>query len=199
MTRKELQDALKAKGVSFSASATSAELQSLLDSSDLIKRIADAGGVSFDSPELRKELEEDKENEYPDYGRDVPEGEYTICGYSTLHEWKNKRTNRTSRIRTAFITNEQNDIFEMPFSAFCAKEFDFVKFDGRNDDGEVVHTKVEMNPICPFISSVAERNLTVVKTLRTGDKISVKHERGHYDNPYSSRIFNFVNTWVERA
>lgn len=199
MNKTQLQDALKAKGVAFSASASTAELQRLYDSADLIKRIADAGGVAFDSEQLQKELKEDRENEYPDYGRDVPVGEYTICGYSTLHEWKNKRTGRVSRIRTAFIANEQNDIFEMPFSAFCAKEFDFVKFDGRNDDGEVVHTKVEMSPICPFISSVAERNLTVVKTLRTGDKVKVCHERGHYDNPYNTRIFNFVNTWIERA
>lgn len=198
MNKNQLQEALKAKGVTFSATATTAELQRLYDSIDLVKRIADLGGVSFDSEQLQKELQEDKENEYPDYGRDVPEGEYSICGYSTLHEWKNKRTGRTSRIRTAFITNG-TDIFEMPFSAFCAREFDFVKFDGRDDSGEVIHTKVEMHPICPFISSVAERNLTVVKTLKADDKIKVCHERGHYDNPYNTRIFNFVNTWIERA
>lgn len=206
MTKKELQDALKAKGIAFSASANVAELEALLNASasvvsdDLLKLIQERGGYAFDSQELQEQLKADKENEYPDFGRDIPAGKYIVTGYSTVHDWKNKRTERVSRIRTAFVKGSDGSLWELPFVCFCASEWQFVQFDGKDSDGKIIYKKIERKSILPFYSSVADRNLAVTQQVHAGIEINIKHERGHYDNPYNTgRVFDFLLTWAELA
>ena len=206
MTKKELQDALKAKGIAFSESANVAELEALLNASasvvsdDLLKIIQEKGGYAFDSKELQEQLKADKENEYPDFGRDIPTGEYVVTGYSTVHDWKNKRTDRISHIRTAFVKGSDDSVWELPFVCFCASEWEFVQFNGKDSDGKIIYKKVERKSILPFYSSVADRNLAVTQKIAAGTRISVHHERGHYDNPYNTgRVFDFLLTWAELA
>lgn len=217
MNKRELQDALKAKGITFGASATNAELEALLTSAsetnsdsvtndsvtiddNLLKIIREKGGLSFDSKELQEQLKKDKEEEYPDYGREIPEGEYTITGFSTVHEWKSRKTDRVSHIRTAFIKNSSDILYELPFSCFCQTEWKFVQYNGKNSDGKILYKEIERKSILPFYHSTADRNLAVTQQISAGTRIKVCHNRGHYDNPYNTgKIFDFVLTWAELA
>jgi hypothetical protein len=205
--------ALKAKGVSVSAKKWETISTKLVEnglnpdnftddeviSDELLKTIANLGGVAFNSDELQQQLKKDKENEFPDYGRDIPDGEYVVTGYTTVKDWKNPRTGNISHIRTAFIKNDDDEVFQLPYASFCAKEWDFISYAGKDSDGKATYEKAEMHCILPFISSVADRNLTVSNTMKAGDRIKVCHKRGHFDNPYNTRIFDFVLTWAEWA
>ena len=204
--------ALKAKGVNTTATkweTISAKLvengidpdnfsDDFVVSDDLLKIITDdKNGKAFSSKELQEELKADKEREYPDFGRDIPEGEYILTGYATAHDWKSPRDGRISHIRTAFITNG-TDVYELPFANLSAKEWPFVQFNGRNSDGKATYKTVEIKTVLPYYSSVADRNFAVTQ-IPANTKIKVHHARGHYDNPYNTRVFDFKNTWAELA
>jgi len=209
----ELKSELQALGVTVPTRAKKEEIVALCNSNgvellkddsivsdDLLKLIEEKGGYAFDSKELQEALKADKENEYPDFGRDIPEGEYIVTGYSTIHDWKNRKTGNISHIRTAFVKNDDDDLYELPFAAICAKEWEFVQFDGKDSEGKILYKKVELKPVLPFYSSVADRNLAVTQQITAGTRIKICHARGHFDNPYNTgRIFDFLLTWAELA
>lgn len=203
MTKQELQNALKAKGIAFNASDNVATLQSLLNSAngsdELQKKIADLGGFSFNNPKFQDLLRKQKEREFPDFGRDVPEGVYTFTGNGNIHQWTSPRTGSVSDIVTAYLSNDNGDLFEVATAAFAKREWDFLEGQGKNADGKYVYTKVNANPILPFQSSTAARNEAVSK-IETGTKVVVKHsKRGHFDNPNNTRIWDFIYTYVEKS
>ena len=207
----ELKSALKALNVTIPARAKKEDIFALCEengietmqsddvvSDDLLKLIEEKGGYAFDSKELQEQLKADKEAEYPDFGRDIPEGEYVVTGYSTIHDWKNRKTGNISHIRTAFIRDDADNLFELPFAAMCAKEWDFVQFNGKDNEGKILYKKVEFNSMLPFYSSVADRNLAVTQQVTAGTRVKIAHARGHFDNPYNTgKIFDFTLTWAE--
>lgn len=200
MNKNEIMNALTAKGITFDASASKAELEALLNanasvsavSADLIKQITENGGFAFDSAELQAQLKADKEREYPDFGRDIPEGNYIVTGYATSHDWKN-RTGNVTHIRTAYIKAVDSDeIYEAPFAAFGQREWDFVKVSSDSEE------KFKPATLLGFIPSTADRNLAVCK-VPAGTKVTINHCWGHWNNPNNTRIFNFKYTWISAA
>lgn len=160
----------------------------------LQKALDKSGGKSFDElPEFTNTLES---REYPDFGVDVPEGEYYTLAKFDIHDWKNSR-GKLSQIPTLYVCDENGEIFEIQFSNFFASEFDFIK-QTKNDDGDFEKEEIKCNPIFPFTPSRSKR-AAAINTLEQGTKIKVCHARGHYDNPDAVRVFNFTRTWVERA
>ena len=209
----ELKSELKALDVEIPPRAKKEEIVALCEendieltkddavvSDDLLKLIEEKGGYAFDSKELQEELKADKEAEYPDFGRDIPDGEYIITGYSTVHDWKSKKTGNISHIRTAFIRDDADNLYELPFAAMCAKEWDFIQFNGKDSDGKILYKKIEFNSMLPFYSSIADRNLAVTQKISAGTRVKIAHARGHFDNPYNTgKIFDFLLTWAELA
>lgn len=159
-------------------------------SADLLKVINDLGGQSFE--DAKESVQKDIEREYPDFGREVPDGTYSLTGYTTVHEWT-ARDGRVSQIRTAFldaINPQSGNPYELPFAALSENEFLFVPADGT----------AEFQPKCALkhFDSPNRRNLAVLE-LGEGFKVRVRHMRGHHKNPYSKRIFDFNYTWAEKA
>lgn len=210
MTVNELKAELERLNVPFNSGALKSELEALLAtakqaadadtgastnqtadttvSDELLKLITESGGQSFSSAELQAELQSDLEAEYPDFGRDIPDGAYHITGYATLHQWRSRRTGNISNIRTAFLDKLDADgkPYELPFAAFSANEFPFVKADG---------TEFVPATILPHFDSVARRNLAIT-SLAPMTKVVVHHARGHHKNPYAKRVFDFVYTYA---
>ena len=157
-------------------------------SDDLLKVITDLGGTSFE--DAKESIQKDIEREFPDFGREIPEGVYTLSGFTTVHDWVS-RDGRVSHIRTAFLieTNSEGKPFELPFACLSANEFLFVPANGT-----------EFQPACVLkhFDSPNRRNLAVLE-LGQGFKVKVRHMRGHHKNPYSKRIFDFNYTWAEKA
>ena len=160
---------------------------------DLLKIITNSGGKSFDSDELKAELKAEKEREYPDYGREIPEGTYYLTGYTTVIDWRNPRTDNISHIRVAFldkINPKNGKPYMLPFAAFAKNQYPFVPV-GDN-------SKFTPSCVLEHYDSVADRHAAVV-ALGTGFAVKVCHKRGHHDNPYNKRVFDFTYTWVERG
>ena len=159
---------------------------------DLLKVITENGGLAFDSEELKAQLKADKEREYPDFGRDIPTGKYQLTGFSTTHDWRNPRTDSVSHIRTAFLNTinpKTGTPYEIPFAAFSCSAYKF-----KPTDADAFQPKC----VLPHYDSVADRNLAVVD-LEPGTEIMIKHSRGHHENPYNKRVFDFTYTWAELA
>lgn len=196
MTKQEIIDALKQKGVNFDATASKSDLEALLASaatsiisSNLLKVITEGGGLAFTDPQLQASLQGQLAREYPDFGREITEGVYTLTGYATRHEWQSPRSDTPSIIWTAYATNNNGDLVEIPFAAFSASPYSFVSVDG---------SEFQPNTFFSHFDSTARRNLAVVE-LPTGTQVRVRHARGHHKNPYSRRIFDFLYTWVEKV
>lgn len=199
MDRNQLKAQLTALGVTFANNASESTLANLLKEAKLAQLVSgDEKSFSFDSTEVQNKIKAQKEREYPDFGRDVPEGEYTLTGKGTIHNWHNPRTDRNAEIFTAFLQNGEGDVFEVAFAAFSTREFKFMQFDGRDAKGNINYKEVTTNCVLPFTDSLADRNSAVL-ALGSGLKVSVHHARGHFDNPYNNRVFDFVYTWLEKA
>lgn len=201
MNKQEIMNALSAKGITFDANASKAQLETLLNANsnvfaiddDLLKIITNSGGKSFNSDELKAELKAEKEREYPDYGREIPEGTYHLTGYTTVIDWRNPRTDNISHIRVAFldkINPKSGKPYMLPFAAFAKNQYPFVPV---GDD-----SKFTPSCVLEHYDSVADRNAAVV-ALGAGFAVKVCHKRGHHDNPYNKRVFDFTYTWVERG
>lgn len=158
----------------------------------LQKLVKDHDGKSFS--ELKDVVLAQQSKEFPDYGKDVPEGTYFVMGKYDVHQWKNRRGN-TSDILTAFVCDEKGDVFEVAFASFCKREWDFVRFNRESKE----YVKVDdCNPLLPFYPSLSQRTDAVSKVAAL-TAIKVKHARGHFDNPNNDRVFDFDYTWVEKA
>lgn len=183
--------------VDYDANLSVAELNALVEKSKLEKLIPEEG-FSFGSDTFQKKVKEQKEREFPDYGRDVPAGEYTFTGAGTYKSWKSPKTGNEIQILVAYLEKNGN-IFEVAAAAFAAAEYEFVSFDGKDEKGNIKYKKVEMSPILDYYSSVADRN-GAMSTIQAGTKVKVFHSaKGHFNNPYNTRIWDFVRTWVELA
>lgn len=200
--------ALKAKGISTTATKWETISTKLIENGlnpddfsddyvfvladDLLKVITDLGGKSFDSDELKAELRAEKEREYPDFGREIPAGVYHLSGFTTTVDWRNPRTDNVSHIRVAYLDKlnpKTGKPYLLPFSAMSSNEFMFVP---------VGEEKFAPNCVLEHYDSIADRNAAVV-ALGKGFTVKVCHKRGHHDNPYAKKIFDFVYTWAERA
>lgn len=195
-------NALTAKGITFDASASKADLERLLNDAsvqtvfaiddDLLKVITDNGGLAFDSDELKAQLKAEKEREYPDYGKEIPTGNYHLTGYSTVIDWRNPKTDSVSHIRVAFLdklNSKTGKPYMLPFAALSQGAYKF-----KPVDGDAFQPKCAL----PHYDSVADRNLAVVG-LGAGTEIKVCHKCGHHENPYNKRVFDFLYTWAELA
>lgn len=200
MNKNEIIAALSAKGIAFDASASKADLERLLSGAsvefviddDLLKVITDNGGLAFDSDELKAQLKAEKEREYPDTGKDIPTGVYHLTGYSTIIDWRNPKTDAVSHIRVAYLdkVNPNNNLpYMLPFAALSCGAYKF-----KPIEGDAFQPKCAL----PHYDSIADRNLAVVG-LGAGTEIKVCHERGHHENPYNKRVFDFTYTWGELA
>ena len=159
---------------------------------EALKKCVDAcEGKSF--AELTDVVAKQQSKEFPDFGGDVPEGEYYLIRKFAVHPWTNRQGTQ-SEILTAFLANiGTGKVVEVAFAAFCAREWDFVTVDKTGEE-----KVVEMSPILPFQSKLSDRT-KAVSELAENTKVIVKHSFGHFKNPYNTRIFNFKYTWVEGA
>ena len=197
LTKKQATDWLNANSVAFDANLGVDELNALVERLQLEKLIPE-DGFSFGSDTFQKKVKEQKEREFPDYGRDVPVGEYTFTGAGTYKSWKSPKTGNEIQILVAYLEKNGN-LFEVAAAAFAAAEYEFVSFDGKDDKGNIKYKKVEMNPVLNYYSSTADRN-GAMSTIEAGTKVKVFHStKGHFNNPYNTRIWDFVRTWVELA
>lgn len=168
-------------------------------SEELQKKISDLGGFSFADSKFQELVKKQKEREFPDYGRDVPEGVYTLTGQGNIHQWKSPRTEAVSDIVVVYLTNESNEVFEVAAASFATREWSFMQQQGKDNNGKMTYAELSCKPILPFISSVADRN-AAVGALTAGTKVRVKHSnRGHFDNPNNTRIWDFIYTYVENV
>ena len=148
--------------------------------------------MAFDSDELKAQLKAEKEREYPDYGKEIPVGNYHLTGYSTVIDWRNPKTDSVSHIRVAFLDKlnpKTGKPYMLPFAALSCGTYKF-----KPVEGDAFQPKCAL----PHYDSVADRNLAVVG-LGGGTEIKVCHERGHHENPYNKRVFDFTYTWAELA
>lgn len=208
MNKTELQNALRAKGIAFNASDNVQTLQSLYDTAvsnnaadELQKKIDDLGGFSFSDQKFQDLVKKQKAREFPDFGRDVPtEDVYVFIGKGNVHQWTSPRTGNVSDILTVILQRKGTDeIVEVAAAGFCKREWDFLEQSGKNSEGKYVYTTLECNPVLPFAASIADRNAAVA-AIEVGTELRVKHSaRGHFDNPNSTRVWDFVYTWVEKA
>ena len=170
-------------------------------SDELQKKIADLGGFSFEDSKFQDLIKKQKAREFPDFGRDVPtEDVYVFIGKGNVHQWTSPRTGNVSDILTVILQRKGTDeVVEVAAAGFCKREWDFLQQSGKNSEGKYVYTTLECKPILPFIASIADRNAAVA-AIEIGTELRVKHsERGHFDNPNSTRVWDFVYTWVEKA
>jgi len=172
---------------SASADTINGALQKLIDAESTI---------TFNSEAARTLLRTQKEREFPSFGGNIPEGTVlTFSGYGTSHAWKSPRTGNTSNILTAYCTNAAGEIFEVPFASFCRPAYPFVRFDGRNADGVPQYATVTQTFVLPnHYDSGADRNAAVMG-LQVGLQFTIHHARGHFDNPYATRVWDFLTTW----
>ena len=161
-------------------------------SDDLLKVISEKGGKAFDSDELQKELKADKEREYPDFGKVIPEGVYHLTGYATVVDWRNPRTDNVSHIRVAYldqIDSKTGEPYKLPFASLAKNQYKFKPIEGD---------EFQPNAVLDFYDSVADRNIAVCG-LGAGLAVKVCHKRGHWLNPNNKRPFDFTLTWAELA
>ena len=197
LTKKQATDWLNANNVAFDANLSVDELNALVERSQLEKLIPE-DGFSFGSDTFQKKVKEQKEREFPDYGRDVPEGEYTFTGAGTYKPWKSPKTGNEIQILVAYL-EKNGTLYEVAAAAFAAAEYEFVSYNGKDEKGNIKYKKVEMNPVLDYYSSTADRN-GAMSTIEAGTKVKVFHSaKGHFNNPYNTRIWDFVRTWVELA
>lgn len=159
-------------------------------SDDLLKVISEKGGKAFNSAELQAELKKDKEREYPDFGKAIPEGEYHLTGYATVVDWRNPRTDNISHIRVAYldkVDSKTGEPYKLPFASLACNQYKFKPVEGD---------EFQPNAVLPFFDSVADRNIAVCG-LEAGLAIKVFHKRGHWLNPNNKRPFDFLLTWAE--
>lgn len=156
----------------------------------LQKAIADCGGRKFE--ELATITSALAAKEYPNYGGDVPEGEtlYFVRKFE-VHKWTN-REGTTSEILTAYLANSEGKLFEVAFSSFFGREWDFMC---RVNGNEVA---IEVSSAFPFTPKISER-VRIISEIGEGTPFKVRHAFGHLANPYAKRIFNYQFTWVEKA
>jgi hypothetical protein len=201
MNKNQAMAFLSDNNISFNANASASDLVALATREQErinLEKLIPSEGFSFGSDTFQKKVKEQKEREFPDYGRDVPAGEYTFTGAGTYKSWKSPKTGNEIQILVAYLEKGGN-IFEVAAAAFAAAEYEFVSFDGKDDKGNIKYKKVEMNPILDYYSSVADRN-GAMSTIEAGTKVKVFHStKGHFNNPYNTRIWDFVRTWVELA
>ena len=157
---------------------------------ELQKIISDGAGMTYDSEQFRELLQQQQSREYPDFGRDVPEGVYLTTRVGTQHLWKSPNRSTPSRILTTYLIPENGgQPVEVAFSAFCASEYPLVDTNGN---------PVERRPMLEHFDRQSARNAAVI-AIEEGTRVQVFHRRGHYANPYAERTFDRVVTWVERA
>ena len=157
---------------------------------ELQKIITDRRGVSVDSPEFQELLRQQQSREYPDFGRDVPEGVYLTTRIATQHVWKSPRRSTPSNILTLYLLPENGGSpVEVAFAAFCDSEYPLVNTDG---------TPIERHPMLQHFDRQSDRNRAIVG-IAEGTRVRIYHRRGHYANPYAERVFDHPVTWVERA
>lgn len=196
MTVNELKAELTRLGVSFNSAASKAELEALLQSNattnvvddELLKIIKDdQNAMEFGSEELQNALKEEREKEYPDFARDLDSNKtYFLLGFASVVDWKNS-DNRTAHIRVAYVSEENgNTPLMVQFAAFAANQYEFVNFDG---------TKEKQNTPLPHFESTAARNAAVIE-LGKGYRFKVVHKRGHFNNPYTKRVFDRTHSWI---
>lgn len=193
MNKSEAIAVLTAAGVNYNANASAAELSAL---ATLIKSVPE-DGLMFSSPKFEDYVKSTKEREYPNFGGDVPVNTIlTFTGGGTVKVWHNLRTDRDVSILVVYMVDGQNKIWEVAASSFSKGEFPFVSFDGRDAAGAPKFKVVETKEMFPFTSSVADRNSRLAE-IEIGKKFKVCRAHGHYNNPYSTRIFDFDKTWLE--
>lgn len=191
------------KAVAETANDTASDQQQSADTTTdtnvneaLQKLIGANSTIRFGSEEASALIRAQKEKEFPSFGGNIPEGAVlTFTGYGTSHAWKSPRTGNVSNILTAFCTDASGDVHEVPFASFCCPAYPFVRFDGRNTEGQPQYATVAQNFILPnHYDSNADRN-SAVMNLPVGTQFVVHHARGHYDNPYATRVWDFNVTW----
>jgi hypothetical protein len=198
MNKTEIMNSLSAKGITFDANASKAQLEALLSASsntfaiedDLLKIISEKGGKAFDSADMQAVLKADKEREYPDFGKAIPEGVYHLTGYATVVDWRNPRTDNVSHIRVAYldaIDPKTGEPYKLPFASLAKNQYKFKPVEGD---------EFQPNAVLDFFDSVADRNIAVCG-LEAGLEIKVCHKRGHWLNPNNKRPFDFTLTWGE--
>lgn len=193
MNKAEAIAVLTAAGVNYNANASAQELGAL---ATLIKSVPE-DGLMFSSPKFADYVKSAKENEYPNYGGDVPVGTVVaFTGGGTVKIWHNKRTDRDVNILVAFVRDENGKVWEIASASFSRAEFPFVSFDGRDAAGAPKFKEISTNELFSFTSSVADRNSRLAE-IEVGRKFKVCRAHGHYNNPYATRVWDFDKTWLE--
>lgn len=205
MTYNELRSALSAMGLS--TTGNTAQLQARYDAAvaannnaadtdaasdntanaipeSVAKALEESGAFLMSSQEARELIRTTREREYPDFGRDIPEGSYITTEWANTHQWKNRRGN-LSTIVTIYLQDENGNLYEIATGAFAEREYPFVS------NGE----QITLNAMFPYNQSRATRNEQVF-ALNPGTPVRVHHAFGHYDNPDAERVWNFTLTWV---
>jgi hypothetical protein len=164
-----------------------------IDLSQLLQKFAEDSGItifSADSVTATDAIAAQAAREFPDYGRDLPEGEYRVTAQMCIQTWRSPKTGRDSNIYCAVAINSANEAVLIPFACFSAQQYEFVRPD---------NTTVTMHQPLPHAATTSRRNDNVRRWLIANDSntITLHHAMGHPSNPYAERIWDRITTWVE--
>ena len=138
--------------------------------------------------EILPTVQADVEAEYPDFGAQIPDGNYFTTLYGSEHLWKSRR-GTTSKIRTMWIRRESdNKLFEVALASFVNREEAFIPMEGQPMPSFLLDFDASQ-------ATTARRNLRVMQ-LADATPIKIGHTRGHWSNPLATRINNFNLTFV---
>jgi hypothetical protein len=162
-----------------------------IDLSQLLQKFAEDSGItifSADSVTATDAIAAQAAREFPDFGRDLPEGTYKVTAQMAIKKWRSPKTGKDSNIYVAVALDTNNVPVFIPFACFSKPEYEFIRPD---------NSVVEMHQPIEHISTTSRRNDAVRRYILSEPTVTLHHAMGHPNNPYTERIWDRITTWIE--
>lgn len=176
-------------GVTFPTNNTANSTANSNNISELQKFVEEIGGEFFaaDSTTAHDAINEAKLKEYPDFGRDIPSGEYQIHNQISIKTHK-RSDGRISRIWVCVVSSG-NDYYLLQLASLRNGDYPIAMEDG---------TLIDFTP-CVSVrrgESTTTKNSKTLAFIANEPKIEIHHAFGHNVNPTNEKTWNRILTWA---